>query len=113
MTGMEKTVTNIRSTERDSASSTRPGEAYPFALSRLSDVAGAEISGVDLAQPIGDGLKAAIRAACNEHHLLVVRNQKMEAELEMYLTKLWDDNQVDIMPKYRDEYPTDRYRSGS
>lgn len=44
---------------------------------------------------------------------LVVRNGKMEAELEVYLTKLWDDNQVDILPKYRDEYPTDRYRSGS
>jgi taurine dioxygenase len=49
----------------------------PLQAIPLSEVAGAEISGVDLSQPIGDDLRAQILDAFLAHHLLVFRGQSL------------------------------------
>ncbi len=50
---------------------------YPFDIRRISDVAGAEIFGVDLKQPVSDTLKDAIMRAFLEFHVLVFRGQDL------------------------------------
>ncbi|MGH7389535.1 MAG: TauD/TfdA dioxygenase family protein [Candidatus Rokuibacteriota bacterium] len=57
-----------------------------FGVRRLSPVAGAEISGVDLAEPLGPALKDAIMTAFLEHHLLVFRDQHLTADQQHALT---------------------------
>ncbi|MGV9800263.1 TauD/TfdA dioxygenase family protein [Mycobacterium sp. NPDC003449] len=52
-----------------------PGDVTPLPLRPLSPVLGAEVSGVDLREPLTDGLVAAITAALSEHLVLVFRQQ--------------------------------------
>jgi taurine dioxygenase len=49
-------------------------------------VAGAEITGVDLAQPLAPSLKDAIMAAFLEHHVLVFRDQHLTKDQQLALT---------------------------
>lgn len=58
-----------------------------FAARRLSPVAGAEITGVDLSEPLPPVLKDAIRRAFLEHHLLVFRDQRLTADQQYALTR--------------------------
>jgi alpha-ketoglutarate-dependent taurine dioxygenase len=51
--------------------------AYPFAIRRLSDIAGAEITGIDLREPIGPAMRDAIMAALEEFHVLAFRDQHL------------------------------------
>ena len=53
---------------------------------RLSPVAGAEMTGIDLSRPLTRELKAAIHAAFLEHHLLVFRDQRLDPEQQLALT---------------------------
>ena len=53
---------------------------------RLSDVAGAEITGVDLAAALTPMLMDAVRAAFLEHHVLVFRGQRLTADQQHALT---------------------------
>ena len=57
-----------------------------LATRRLSAVAGAEITGVDLAEPLTPSLKDAITAAFLEHHVLVFREQHLTADAQHALT---------------------------
>jgi alpha-ketoglutarate-dependent taurine dioxygenase len=43
----------------------------------LSPLIGAELHGLDLAQPLGDEVVAAVRAALNEHHVIFFRDQQL------------------------------------
>lgn len=59
---------------------------FPVAPARVSlrvtpnsRVMGAEIEGVDLSQPIGDATFAHVRVAFVKHHLIVFRDQNLEA----------------------------------
>ena len=54
---------------------------------RLSDVMGAEVTGVDLAKPLTPALKAAIMAAFLEHHLLAFRDQDLSPEHQYAFTQ--------------------------
>ena len=54
---------------------------------RLSDVMGAEITGVDLAKPLSPALKAAIMDAFLEHHLLAFRDQDLSPEQQYAFTQ--------------------------
>ena len=60
--------------------------AATVTVRRLSDVAGAEISGVDLAQPLAREVKAAIQAAFLAHHILVFREQSLTGDQQFALT---------------------------
>jgi alpha-ketoglutarate-dependent 2,4-dichlorophenoxyacetate dioxygenase len=53
---------------------------------RLSPVAGAEITGVDLARPLEPSLKDVIIKAFLQHHLLVFRDQHLTAAQQHALT---------------------------
>jgi alpha-ketoglutarate-dependent taurine dioxygenase len=54
--------------------------ADPFGVELISDVIGAEISGLDLSQPITSKLADALYAALLVHHVLVFRDQTMTKE---------------------------------
>jgi taurine dioxygenase len=60
--------------------------ATEFTLRRLSDVAGAEITGVDLSQPLTPPLGGAINDAFLAHRILVFRDQRLSAEQQHALT---------------------------
>jgi taurine dioxygenase len=51
--------------------------APPLRIEPVTGVLGAEISGVDLSQPLGADLVAALRRALNEHHVLFFRDQSL------------------------------------
>lgn len=53
---------------------------------RLSDVMGAEVTGVDLSKPLTPALKAAILDAFLEHHLLAFRDQHLTPEQQHAFT---------------------------
>jgi len=56
----------------------RPAQARPEEIATALDgVVGAEISGIDLRQPISESLREQILAAFAVHHLLVFRGQKL------------------------------------
>lgn len=59
---------------------------YPFTINRLSDVAGAEITGVDLSKPISAGMRDAILAAMDEFHVLSFRDQDLTKEEQYAFT---------------------------
>ena len=62
------------------------GAVDPLAVTPLSDVAGAEISGVDLATPLTPGLRDAIMAAFVRHHVLVFRDQALSKDQQYAYT---------------------------
>lgn len=57
-----------------------------LAARRLSPVAGAEVTGVDLSEPLAPSLKDAILAAFLAHHRLVFRDQRLTADQQYALT---------------------------
>tara|TARA_Y100000588_G_scaffold374598_1_gene449806 strand:+ start:210 stop:1088 length:879 start_codon:yes stop_codon:yes gene_type:complete len=54
--------------------------AYPFEINQIGDVAGAEIIGLDLSEPIDTATRDAIMRAFLEHHVLVFRDQDLTKE---------------------------------
>ena len=52
-------------------------------LTPLSGVFGVEVDGIDLSAPLDDELIADLRAAFNEHHVLVFRDQALSPEAQM------------------------------
>ena len=59
---------------------------YPFSIQRLSDVAGAEISGVDLRDPISAEMRDAILAALEEFHVIAFRDQNLTKDEQQAFT---------------------------
>ena len=60
--------------------------AYPFDIRRISDVAGAEITGVDLSQPISREMADAILRAMEEFHVLAFRDQDLTKDQQYAFT---------------------------
>lgn len=86
----------------ETAAAETPKAAYPFTIRRLSDVAGAEVTGVDLSRPVGPDLRDAILNALEEFHVLCFRDQ--------HLTK---DRQYDFTLNFGEvEEHVGRMRSG-
>jgi alpha-ketoglutarate-dependent taurine dioxygenase len=59
---------------------------WPFALNRISDVAGAEIIGLDLSKPITRGTADAILHALETYHVLVFRDQDLTKDQQYAFT---------------------------
>jgi alpha-ketoglutarate-dependent taurine dioxygenase len=59
---------------------------WPFALNRISDVAGAEITGLDLSQPITRETADAILHALETYHILVFRDQNLTKDQQYNFT---------------------------
>lgn len=58
-----------------------------LAIKPLSDIMAAEVTGVDLAQPLGDAAKAAIHDAFLKYQLLVFRDQKLDKDQQTAFTE--------------------------
>ena len=48
-----------------------------LSVRRLSEPLGAEITGIDLRQPISDAIKTALQQALLDHHFIVVPGQEL------------------------------------
>ena len=68
-----------------STTNTSP-ETAPFTITRLGDVAGGEIRGIDLSKPITPEIRDAILGAFVEHHLLVFRDQDLTKDQQHAFT---------------------------
>lgn len=62
------------------------GQTYPFSIQRLSGVAGAEIVGVDLRDPVSSELRDAIMAALEEFHVIAFRDQNLTKDEQLAFT---------------------------
>lgn len=80
----------------------------PFTVNRLSDVAGGEIRGIDLTQPISPEVRDAILDAFVKHHVLVFRDQDLTkdeqhvftlnfGELEQHVGRLPDGSRYPVV----------------
>ena len=65
---------------------TAASQPYPFQVRRISDVAGAEITGVDLSPPIGRQLADAIIRAMEEFHVIAFRDQDLTKDQQYEFT---------------------------
>ena len=61
--------------------------AYPFEINQIGDVAGAEIIGLDLSEPIDTATQDAIMRAFLEHHVLVFRDQDLTKDQQAAFSK--------------------------
>lgn len=62
-----------------------------LSVRRLSDIGGAEVTGVDLSRPLDDAMKDAIYAAFLEHHILVFPDQDLDpAQQEAFSRRFGD-----------------------
>ncbi len=68
------------------ATSSASSAAYPFTVRRISDVAGAEITGIDLSQPISPETTDAIMRAMDEFHVLAFRDQDLTKDQQHAFT---------------------------
>lgn len=59
---------------------------YPFDIRRINDVAGAEIRGIDLSQPISAETTDAIMRAMDEFHVLAFRDQNLTKDQQYNFT---------------------------
>ena len=80
----------------------------PFTVNRLSDVAGGEIRGIDLSQPISPEVCDAILDSFVKHHVLVFRDQDLTkdeqhaftlnfGELEQHVGRLPDGSRYPVV----------------
>lgn len=60
--------------------------AYPFTVRRISDVAGAEITGIDLSEPISKEVADAIIRAMEEFHVIAFRDQNLTKDQQYEFT---------------------------
>ena len=63
-----------------------PCPATPFTVRPVGRLMAAEIGGLDLAQPFDDGVRDVLRAALNEHKILVFPGQTLSKEAQVAFT---------------------------
>ena len=62
-------------------------EEAAFTINPLSDVAGAEVVGLDMSQPLDDAVLGAVLDAFQEHHVLAFRDQDLSEDQQLAMTK--------------------------
>lgn len=72
--------------DAQSATAETSDRPYPFAIRRLSEVAGAEIVGVDLTGPVAPEMRDAILAALEEFHVVCFRDQDLTKDQQYAFT---------------------------
>ena len=72
----------------------------------LSDALGAEVSGVDLSQPLDNAVKASLIKAWNRYSVLVFCNQELKPEEFLRFSKYFGELEVHVLDQYlHSEYP--------
>jgi taurine dioxygenase len=74
-----------------------------FGVRPIDAVLGAEVLGVDLAQPLHDDLFAALYDAFLRHHLLVFRAQRFSDDQHVAFARRWGKLQRHVLNQYRHE----------
>lgn len=75
----------------DKPASRKPPASYPFDLHRVGDAAGAEITGLDLSQPIDREISDAIYDALLEHHVLIFRDQSLTRDEQARFSEIYGE----------------------
>jgi taurine dioxygenase len=91
-------------TESPSLASADAIEA-PFSIELMSPTIGAEISDIDLTQPLSDEQYAALRAALLKHKLLVFRDQDISAAQQVALAKRFGELEVHPVFPHHPDHP--------
>lgn len=65
----------------------RQSAAQSFEIRPLSDVAGAEVTGLDLRRPLGSATRAAVYDAFVRHHVLAFRGQDLTKDEQVAFTE--------------------------
>ena len=68
------------------ATDSATAQPWPFSLTRISDVAGAEITGIDLSVPLSREIADAILAAMDAYHILVFPDQNLTKDQQYAFT---------------------------
>jgi alpha-ketoglutarate-dependent taurine dioxygenase len=77
----------VRAHDRAMATVIETQAARTFTLRRLSPVLGAEVIGLDLAQPLGAATRRAVYDAFVRHHVLVFRDQRLTPDQQIAFTE--------------------------
>lgn len=70
--------------------------AYPFTVRRIDDVAGAEITGIDLSEPISQEVTDAILRAMEEFHVIAFRDQDLTKDQQYAFTENFGEVEVHV-----------------
>ena len=76
----------------------RAADATKMTVRRLSPVMGAEIVGLDLAQPLAHAQRAQVERAFNEHKVLCFRDQELSMDEFLAFSKSWGPLTEHTMP---------------
>ena len=77
-------------------------EAANFSIRKLAEPLGAEITGIDVGQPMSDASFRRIEDAFHEHCVLVFRNQRLTPEGHTRFSRRFGDLAVHVMRQYND-----------
>ncbi|MGA0115260.1 MAG: TauD/TfdA dioxygenase family protein [Burkholderiales bacterium] len=69
-------------------------------IRKLGQALGAEITGLDLAQPVSDGMFEEILAAFHEHAVVVFRDQKLTPEQQIAFSRRFGDIDVNVRSRF-------------
>ena len=78
---------------------------YTLKVTPYSSALGALISGVDLAQPLGDAEFAVIRQAFHDHGVIFFRDQQITPEQHLAFARRWAPIDVNRFFKPVEGYP--------
>ena len=67
----------------------RPTLAHPFKINPLGNALGAEVLGLDLAQPAGPELIRQMKEALNRYGVLCFREQDLTEDQQIAFSRLW------------------------
>lgn len=76
------------------AAAAATGKAPPFEVERIGPTIGAEIHGLDLAQPLDEATFAAFEAALVEHKVVYLRNQAITTERHVEIGRMFGELEV-------------------
>jgi taurine dioxygenase len=77
--------------------------ALDLDIRRLGGAMGAEVLGIDLAEPLVDDVADALRAALLEHLVLCIRDQAIEPEQFVAACRLFGETQEQLLAQWRHE----------
>lgn len=69
-------------------------------IRKLGQALGAEITGLDLARPVSDGVFGEILAAFHEHAVVVFRDQKLTPEQQIAFSRRFGDIDVNVRSRF-------------
>jgi taurine dioxygenase len=74
--------------------------AYEFGVRPLAGALGAEVPGLDLAQPVSDSAFAKIHHAHLEHHVLVFRDQRITPGQQITFSRRFGPLQIHVLRQF-------------